>query len=128
LRHLLRTGRDEVTGADLTPWPDALGGPPLLLAAWRGSWVERAAREADGWIASAAHNDDAVLAGALGRYRDAGGRRAIVTNVRVERELAPAVERLQRLGELGFDDCVALVVRPNEERLAALLEQVRSSG
>jgi len=122
LRALLRTGRDLSGDVDLTPWPTALGGPPVLLAGWRGSWVERAAKEADGWVASAAHSDDATLADALARYRDAGGSRAVVTNVRVERDIAPAVERLHRLRDLGFDDGVALVLRPSEDRLAALAE------
>src|SRR6185295_14798067 len=52
LRALLSTGRSIHGDIDLTPWPDAIGGPPVFLAGWRGSWVERAAREADGWIAS----------------------------------------------------------------------------
>lgn len=124
LQELLRTGRSREGDVDLTPWPAVLGGPPVLLGAWRGSWVERAAEDADGWIASAGHNDDATLAGGLARYRDAGGRRAVVTNVRVEKDLDPAVERLRRLREMGFDDGVALVIRPTEERLAALLEAV----
>jgi hypothetical protein len=124
LQELLRTGRSREGDVDLTPWPAVRGGPPVLLGAWRGSWVERAAKDADGWIASAGHNDEATLAGGLARYRDAGGRRAVVTNVRVEKDLDPAVERLHRLREMGFDDGVALVIRPTEERLAALLEAV----
>jgi len=119
LRRLLGTGRDG--GIDLTPWPAVTGGPRVLYGAWRGPWVERAAAEADGWIASAAHNDDATLADALARFRDAGGRRAIVTNVQVPRELAPALERLARLRELGFDDAVVLDLRPDRDRLSAIL-------
>lgn len=120
LRDALRTGR--VPGGDLTPWPSALGGPPVLYAGWRSGWIERAAAEADGWIASAAYCTDDVLADGIARFRDRGGARAIVTNVRVERDLAPAVDRLHRFAQLGFDDAVVLVIRPTEERLRALVD------
>jgi alkanesulfonate monooxygenase SsuD/methylene tetrahydromethanopterin reductase-like flavin-dependent oxidoreductase (luciferase family) len=119
LRELLRSGKHGET--DLTPWAATSGGPPIFYGAWRGSWVERAAREADGWIASAMHNDDATLADAIARFRDAGGKRAVVTNVQVGPEIGPALERLLHLRELGFDDAVALDLSPDEERLEALL-------
>ena len=119
-RELLLTGKAE--GTDLTPWPAAAGGPKLLYAAWRGSWVERAAAEADGWVASAAHNDDATLADALSRFRDAGGERAVVTNLRLGAEIGPAVERLSHFRELGFDDAVVLDLSASEERFASLRE------
>jgi alkanesulfonate monooxygenase SsuD/methylene tetrahydromethanopterin reductase-like flavin-dependent oxidoreductase (luciferase family) len=118
LRELLRSGRcGEV---DLTPWPAVLGGPPILYAAWRGRWIERAAAEADGWVASALHNDDAALADGLARFRDAGGKRAVVTNVPVGREVTPVLERLAHLRELGFDDAVILDPAPSEARFAAV--------
>src|SRR5262247_3941697 len=42
---------ERVGAASLAPvWPDALGGPPVLIGSWAGSrWIERAAREFDGW-------------------------------------------------------------------------------
>lgn len=121
LRELLATGRHGDT--DLTPWPSALGGPPVFLAGWRGPSVRRAATEADGWIASAANTDDDTLTDALKRFRDAGGRRAVITNIRVGADVAPAVDRLRRLRDIGFDDGVALVMRPTEERLTTVLER-----
>lgn len=110
-------------GRSLSPWPAAEGGPQLLLAGWRGPWVERAATESAGWIASGANADDATLADAIDRYRQAGGRRAIVTNVQVGAEVAPVVDRLHHLAELGFDDAVIFDLTPSEDRLA----QVRRS-
>ncbi len=117
-QELLRAGK--TGGVDLTPWPSTAGGPKVFYAAWRGGWVERAARQADGWIASAANNDDATLADALRRFRDAGGSRAVVTNVQVGREVGPTVDRLVHLAELGFDDAVILDLTPTEERLVAI--------
>jgi len=119
-RELLRSGKWE--SVDLSPWPATLGGPQVLYAAWRGRWVERAARQADGWVASAAHNDDATLAGAIARFRDAGGSRAVVTNLQLGPDLGPALERLAHLGELGFDDAVVLDLSASEARLARVLE------
>ncbi len=122
LRRLLSTGRDGDT--DLTPWPSAIGGPRVLLGAWRGPWVHRAATEADGWIASAAHNTDEVLADAIVRFRASGGTRAIVTNVQVGREVEPALQRLAHLQTLGFDDAVVQVSRPTKERLRTIREGI----
>lgn len=94
--------------------------PALMLAGWRGGWVERAASEAQGWIASAANADDDTLAEAIGRYRAAGGQRAVVTNLQPGDDLGPAVERLHRFADMGFDDAVVFDLKPTVERLAAL--------
>lgn len=110
--------------ATLSPWPAAAGGPAILLAGWRGPLVERAATESEGWIASAANADDATLADAIARYREAGGTRAIVTNVQVGDELGPALDRLHHLAELGFDDAVVFDLQPSEERLAKIRAEV----
>jgi alkanesulfonate monooxygenase SsuD/methylene tetrahydromethanopterin reductase-like flavin-dependent oxidoreductase (luciferase family) len=120
LRRLLRTGADG--DADLTPWPAVGDGPRVFLAAWRGPMVARAATEADGWIASAAYNDDRVLADGLARFRAAGGQRAVVTNLQVPDEIGPVVERLRSLQAIGFDDAVVLDRRPSEKRFRAILE------
>jgi alkanesulfonate monooxygenase SsuD/methylene tetrahydromethanopterin reductase-like flavin-dependent oxidoreductase (luciferase family) len=122
LRRLLRTGAEG--DVDLTPWPTVADGPRVLLAAWRGPMVTRAATEADGWIASAAYNDNGMLADALARFRDAGGERAIVTNVEVPHETGAAVERLLALQAIGFDDAVVFDRRPTEKRFRAILEGV----
>ncbi|MGH1487945.1 MAG: LLM class flavin-dependent oxidoreductase [Acidimicrobiales bacterium] len=114
-------------GRSLAPWPAAAGGPPILLAGWRGPWVERAARESAGWIASGMHADDATLADGIDRYRQAGGTRAIVTNVQVGENTAQAVERLGHLAELGFDDAVIMDLTPTEERLAEVRAEVPDS-
>jgi len=120
LRRLLRTGTDG--DVDLTPW--TAGGPRLLLGAWRGPLVTRAATEADGWIASAAYNDDAGLADGLARFRGAGGRRAIVTNIDVPSDVGAAVARVRALEAMGFDDAVVFDRRPGEDRFRTIREAV----
>lgn len=120
LREALRTGI--VNGVDLTPAADRKGGPAMLIGSWAGRWVERAARRFDGWIASAAKTeggDEAVIA-ALGRYRAAGGTRAVVTNIRAGRDLGRALDRLDRFAEAGFDDAVVFDPRLTEERAATV--------
>lgn len=118
LRSFLTTGAHD--GRDLSPWPAIAGGPDLYLAGWRGRWVERAAAESAGWIASATYADDDTLADAIDRFRRAGGRRAIVTNLRVEHDPVPTIERLGRLAEMGFDDAVIVDGEATEERLALI--------
>jgi alkanesulfonate monooxygenase SsuD/methylene tetrahydromethanopterin reductase-like flavin-dependent oxidoreductase (luciferase family) len=122
LAELLRTGQHGDTA--LHPWPAARGGPRLLVGAWRGGWVERAATEADGWIASARHNDEPTLREAVARYKAADGRRAVVTNVQVDDDLAVTVERLRRLDSFGFDDAVTIDLRPSPARYAELRERL----
>ena len=46
--------------------------------------VVRAAREYDGWMASGALTTFRVLAEGIKRYRDAGGRRALVSTIDVD--------------------------------------------
>lgn len=118
LQVLVREG--SLDGRDLNAWPAALGGPTLMLAGWRGSWVERAAGEAAGWIASGMYSTDQQLADGLGRYRDAGGTRAIVTNVQAGEDLGPVIDRINHLGELGYDDVVTIDFTPSSERMAII--------
>jgi alkanesulfonate monooxygenase SsuD/methylene tetrahydromethanopterin reductase-like flavin-dependent oxidoreductase (luciferase family) len=118
LQQWIRDGR--IGDLDLAPTPGVLGGPTLMLAGWRGRWVERAAVESAGWIASAVYADDEQLADGIARYRDAGGERAVVTNIQVGQELEPTIDRLGRLAELGFDDAVVLDLTPSRDRLAAI--------
>jgi alkanesulfonate monooxygenase SsuD/methylene tetrahydromethanopterin reductase-like flavin-dependent oxidoreductase (luciferase family) len=68
---------EQVGQANLNPWPDTLGGPPILIGSWHsGQWVRRAALEYDGWIASGLTSFNAIAEG-IRRYRDAGGKRAV---------------------------------------------------
>ena len=134
---------EKVGAAQLTPWPGALGGPPVLIGSWGGKhWIPRAAQEYDGWIASAAKTSLATLTDGIERYRAAGGKRAIVTNIGLDLEAptaplddhapfhlrcAPdaAARRLRQLRDLGFDDAVLVLRAPTEANLAGARELLR---
>jgi alkanesulfonate monooxygenase SsuD/methylene tetrahydromethanopterin reductase-like flavin-dependent oxidoreductase (luciferase family) len=122
LRVLLARGRDE--RADLAPAAMAAGGPPLLLGSW-GAKVERAAREFDGWVASAYRRTADQIIAAHERYRAAGGRRAIVSAIQLSGpdDLGPTRELLQRYAAAGFDDAVVMLGPggPHPEQVRALL-------
>jgi alkanesulfonate monooxygenase SsuD/methylene tetrahydromethanopterin reductase-like flavin-dependent oxidoreductase (luciferase family) len=123
---------EEVDSASLHPWPDAVGGPPIVIGSWEsGPWVVRAAREYDGWMASGGMTSFNALASGIQRFRDAGGKRAMVGTIDVDLA-APSVvlddsdrfhlrcgaeeaaHRLQRLAELGFDDALLRPRIPRE--------------
>jgi len=57
----------------------------MIGAFANGRWIERAATEFDGWIGSARSTDVATLRQGLGRFRDAGGRRAVAANLAANR-------------------------------------------
>jgi len=129
---------EKVGAAQLNPWPAALGGPKLLIGSWAGSrWIPRAAKDFDGWIGSGARSSVAALRDGIKRFREAGGTRAIATNIPVDLEAptAPmpdegqfhlrcdaktAAERLRILADLGFDDAVLVTRRYGDADLAAL--------
>ena len=121
LRGLLAHGRDE--DADLAPASVAAGGPPLLLGSW-GANVERAAQEFDGWLASGYRRTPDETIAALGRYRAAGGGRAMVCAIPVssDDDLARTREDLRRYAEAGFDDAIVLIgpEGPEPEQVRAL--------
>ena len=121
LRPLLDHGRD--TDVDLAPAGVARR-PPLLLGSW-GANVERAAKQFDGWLASALRRTTDEIIQAHQRFREAGGRRAIVCAVRVahSQDLGPTRDALQRYAEAGFNDAVVLVEDggPTPEQVRALL-------
>ena len=114
-------------------WPSAIGGPPVLIGSWAGSrWIERAARELDGWVASGARSNWRLIAEGIARFRSLGGGRAVLTNVAVRIEDTPSADgpddpcnlvgptevaraRLQRIHDLGFDD-VVVVARRHDAR------------
>ncbi len=109
LREAFRSGGSG--GAELSPWPSVQGGPPLFLGTW-GRGVERAAREFEGWIASAHYRTTEQVIDALARYRAAGGGRAIVSTIQVPAgaDLGELEERLARFAAAGFDDAVVLIL------------------
>lgn len=105
---------------------DLLGraAPPLLLGSW-GANVEKAARHFDGWIASAYRRTPDQILEALGRFRAAGGGRAIVCAIPLSSpaDLGPVGEQLHRYTEAGFDDAVVVIGPggPDPEKVRALL-------
>ena len=109
LQEILRTGQHE--GVDVTPWPTVRGGPPLYLGTW-GKGVERAAAAFDGWIASAHYRSADQVIAALGRYRQAGGGRAVVSTIQLPpgADLGELKAKLDRFSEAGFDDAVVLIL------------------
>jgi alkanesulfonate monooxygenase SsuD/methylene tetrahydromethanopterin reductase-like flavin-dependent oxidoreductase (luciferase family) len=131
---------ERVDGASLDPvWPAALGGPPVLIGSWAGSrWIERAAREFDGWVGSGARSSWRALREGIARFRDLGGKRAVVTNVVAQVDSATASpdgpddpcdlrcprdvarERLRRLCALGYDDVVLVPRRHDAAHLDEL--------
>ncbi len=118
-RRLLRTG--EWDGVSLKPVPAPA--PPVFYGTWGGD-IERAAREFDGWIASALFRGTGELEARLERYRAAGGRRAIVTTIIVDpdSDLGKLRARLQQYADYGFDDAVIMFMpgAPDPERVRSL--------
>ena len=107
LREIFKTG---ALGEDtLSPWPAVEGGPPLFLGTWKKG-VERAAREFDGWIASSMHSPADQLVSGLQAYRQAGGKRAVVSTIQAPpgTDLGEFKARLDRFADAGFDDAVVL--------------------
>ena len=132
---------ERVGDAQLGTWPAAAGGPPIFIGSWAGSrWIERAAREFDGWVASGARSSWQKVTEGIKRFRDLGGTRAILTNVHVNLESpSPSADgpddpfnllcspdvaraRLAHVRNLGYDD-VVLVSRRHD---AATLKELRS--
>jgi alkanesulfonate monooxygenase SsuD/methylene tetrahydromethanopterin reductase-like flavin-dependent oxidoreductase (luciferase family) len=119
---------EPVPGGALTPWPGTEGGPAVLLGAWRNKrWIVYAAEECAGWIASGLYSQPEELSAGMKIYRDAGGKRAILSNVIVALEGsteaaqraatatvtltggdAEARDRLRRIKEVGFDDVLCM--------------------
>jgi alkanesulfonate monooxygenase SsuD/methylene tetrahydromethanopterin reductase-like flavin-dependent oxidoreductase (luciferase family) len=114
---------EQVGEANIHPWPDYSVAPPIIIGSWEsGIWVERAARDYDGWMASGTTSFHALAEG-IKRFRDAGGKRALVATIETDLtrptkalsddqpfnlHCSPeaAVERLARLAELGYDDAL----------------------
>ena len=109
LREVLETGK--LGASDLTPWPHTLGTQRVFLGTW-GRGVLTAAREYDGWIASAHYRTAEEIEAAAVKYRQAGGGTSVVstTYVSAETDLGELKEKLQRFSEIGFDHAVAIVM------------------
>jgi alkanesulfonate monooxygenase SsuD/methylene tetrahydromethanopterin reductase-like flavin-dependent oxidoreductase (luciferase family) len=119
---------EPLPGGALTPWPGTEGGPSVLLGAWRNKrWIIYAAEQCAGWIASGLYSQPEELAVGMKIYRDAGGKRAILSNVIVAIEggseaaqrastatvtltggEAEARDRLKRIKDVGFDDVLCM--------------------
>ena len=145
---LLRSGLDAmrrlwrgetVDGANLSPAEAARGGPPVLIGSWAGPrWIASAASDYDGWVASAFFSGFDTLRSGVERYRAAGGKRAVVTNISLDLaaptepladsesayhlRCAPdaAADRLRRLADAGFDDAVVVHRGASPPDLAAI--------
>lgn len=140
IRAILR--QEDPEGVDLSPWPTVKGGPRFLIGSWgSGTWIPQAAQEFDGWIASAAKGGR--LAEGAEAYRQAGGDRAIVTNIHVDLDADQATadefpfslrcseeearERLSWLRDIGFSDVILRTPdhSPNNlERIRTLVGEI----
>jgi alkanesulfonate monooxygenase SsuD/methylene tetrahydromethanopterin reductase-like flavin-dependent oxidoreductase (luciferase family) len=132
---------ETVNGMDLTPWPVALGGPPVQIGSWAGGrWIQIAAERYDGWIGSAVYTTLGALKIGAARYKSHGGKRAIATNIQVDLTQSSsgrlsdddkfdlrcqpeeAKARLRMLAECGFDDAIFVIQDHSAANLAALRE------
>lgn len=119
-----------------TPWAVQVGPPRVMLGSWHSTrQLRTAATEYDGWLASAGPAAQfggwrKVLSESIKRYRDLGGRRAILSTVIVDFwgpheplgddgvfnllcSPAEAADRLAMISDLGFDD-VLLALRSRQ--------------
>jgi len=119
---------EQLPGGRLVPWPGTEGGPDVLLGSWRNKrWIVYAAERCAGWIASGLYSQPEELAAGMKIYRDAGGQRAILSNVIVALEdgteaaqraasatvtltggATEALDRLKRIRDVGFDDVLCM--------------------
>lgn len=95
---------------NISPWKRVAGGPPLFFGTW-GRHIARAANEFDGWIASAMHRTPQECADALKGFRQAGGKRAVVSTIQVlpGGDLGELRDKLAAFADAGFDDAVVMV-------------------
>lgn len=106
LRDIFTAG--EYDGIPLTPWP-GVKAPELIYGTW-GNGVARAANEFEAWIGSGMHRGPDELETAIAGYREAGGKRAIVTTIVLSAETDPVALKLllDRYAQAGFDDAVVM--------------------
>ncbi|HWB50761.1 MAG TPA: LLM class flavin-dependent oxidoreductase [Stellaceae bacterium] len=132
-----------LAGGRLTPWPGCEGGPNLMLGAWRNKrWIVYAAERCAGWIASGLYSQPEELEAGVQFYRDAGGKRAVLSNVIVELQgniaemplagratmqitsAEEALDRLKRIRAVGFDDVLCMVRPEGLDDLARLRDKL----
>jgi alkanesulfonate monooxygenase SsuD/methylene tetrahydromethanopterin reductase-like flavin-dependent oxidoreductase (luciferase family) len=131
---------EALEGGRLTPWPATEGGPAVLLGAWRNRrWIVYAAEECQGWIASGLYPKPEELEAGIKFYRDAGGKRAILSNIIVDPKgnaedmplggkasvmltggEAAAREKLKWIRDVGFDDVLCMTRIDDLDDLARL--------
>jgi hypothetical protein len=114
-----------------------------MLGAWRNKrWIVYAAERCAGWIASGLYSQPEELEAGVKFYRDAGGKRAVLSNVIVELQgnvanmplagratmqitsAAEALDRLKRIRAVGFDDVLCMVRPEGLDDLARLRDQL----
>jgi len=135
---------EKLEGGTLTPWPGTEGGPALMLGAWRNKrWIVYAAEQCQGWIASGLYPKPEELEGGIKFYRDAGGTRAVLSNVIIDLHgnaadmplggnasvmltggEAAARDKLRWIKEVGFDDVLCMAKPESLEDLARLRDAV----
>jgi alkanesulfonate monooxygenase SsuD/methylene tetrahydromethanopterin reductase-like flavin-dependent oxidoreductase (luciferase family) len=135
---------EPLPGGQLTPWPGTEGGPAVLLGAWRNKrWIVYAAEECAGWIASGLYPKPEELEAGIKFYRDAGGKRAILSNVIIDLHgnaedmplggkasvmltgsEAAARKTLQWIRDVGFDDVLCMSRPDSLDDLARLRDAV----
>ncbi|MSO91049.1 MAG: LLM class flavin-dependent oxidoreductase [Acetobacteraceae bacterium] len=118
-----------VFGPPLSIWPGTEGGPPVLLGAWRSQrWINLAAGQLQGWIASGIYSDLSDLAIGTRIFHEASGKRSVLANIftdfrggdapnnraatnKITLYCTPgkAREQLKRIADLGFDDALLVV-------------------
>ncbi len=129
---------EQVGDANLRPWTSTLGGPPIVIGAWaNGVWIKRAVEEYAGWMASGYRTDFRTMEEGIKRYRDLGGKRAMVSTIDIDltKPDTPArdderftllctpktaAERLQRVADLGYDDILLRTDDRSPANLAAI--------
>ena len=128
---------ETVGSACLHPSESALGGPRVFIGSWGGKWVERAARDFDGWIGTGRGRTWGEMEKAARRFHDLGGTRAVLASIHcdlsqrrpatrfdcINFECSPkeAGRRLQRLEDIGFTD-VSIINVGAPEDVSALAE------
>jgi alkanesulfonate monooxygenase SsuD/methylene tetrahydromethanopterin reductase-like flavin-dependent oxidoreductase (luciferase family) len=135
---------EPLEGGALTPWPGTEGGPALLLGAWRNKrWIVFAAEECAGWIASGLYPTPQELEAGIKFYRNAGGKRAVLSNVIIDLHgsaehmplggkasvmltggEAQARDKLRWIKEVGFDDVLCMAMPQSLDDLARLRDAV----
>jgi len=131
---------ERLEGGTLTPWPGTEGGPALMLGAWRNKrWIVYAAEQCAGWIASGLYPKPEELEAGIKFYRNAGGKRAVLSNVIIDLHgnaedmplggkasvmltggEAAARKTLQWIRDVGFDDVLCMAKPESLDDLARL--------